>query len=101
MVSTDWKELAAKKKQAQHDAIPAEWLLPADKLPPREQKAVTTCAAACGLLSARELEITDGVDIGALLGKLASGEWSAYDVTLAYYKRAIIAHQLVRQGQLL
>ncbi|EJD43785.1 general amidase [Auricularia subglabra TFB-10046 SS5] len=94
MVSASWKDLAAKKKQAQHDAIPADWLLAANSLPPREQKDVTGCARACGLLGVRELEITGNTDIGALLSRLASGEWSAYDVTLAYYKRAVVAQQL-------
>jgi len=42
-----------------------------------------------------ELEITEIDDVSALLDKLAKGEWSSVEVTTAFYKRAIIAHQLV------
>ncbi|KZV89596.1 general amidase [Exidia glandulosa HHB12029] len=85
-----WKELAAAKKKEQQDSIPADWLLDESKLPPAAQKDVTSFVVA----STREIEIT-GSDVGILLAKLASGEWSAYDVTLAFYKRAIVAQQLV------
>lgn len=51
---------------------------------------------SCGLLSPREVEITETTDVGILLEKLASAEWSSVEVTTAFYKRAIIAHQLVR-----
>lgn len=50
--------------------------------------------ATSGLLSARELEITDTLDFETLLSNLANGIWSSVEVTTAFYKRAIIAHQL-------
>jgi amidase len=34
------------------------------------------------------------VDVEVLLKKLSSAEWSAVEVTTAYYKRAIVAQQL-------
>ncbi|KAG9314390.1 amidase signature domain-containing protein [Chiua virens] len=34
-------------------------------------------------------------DVIVLLGRLAGGEWSAVEVTTAFYKRAVVAHQLV------
>lgn len=50
---------------------------------------------SCGLLSDRELEITDVQDCVALLEKVHSKEWSALEVTVAFCKRAAIAHQLL------
>ena len=50
----------------------------------------------CGLLTARELEITNTTDVDVLLNKLPTSAWSSVEVTTAFYKRAIIAHQLVR-----
>ena len=49
----------------------------------------------CGLLTARELDITDTVNVQTLLDNLRTGQWSSVEVTTAFYKRAIIAHQLV------
>ncbi|KZV89606.1 general amidase [Exidia glandulosa HHB12029] len=92
-MSATWKELAAAKKAEQQASIPSAWLLSADKLPPAEQKDVTGVPESCGLLSAREVEITN-TDVGPLLKKMAAAEWSASDVTLAFCKRAIVAQQL-------
>jgi len=49
----------------------------------------------CGLLTPREMEITETVDVELMLRKLSSAEWSSVEVTTAFYKRAIIAQQLV------
>lgn len=46
-----------------------------------------------GILSAKDVEITNS-QVDVLLAKLADGTWSAVDVTTAFSKRAIIAHQL-------
>ena len=50
---------------------------------------------SCGLLTPRELEITDVEDATTLLNKIQSKEWSAFEVTVAYCKRSAIAQQLV------
>ncbi len=50
---------------------------------------------SCGLLTARELEITDVEDCVALLEQLHSRKWSALEVTVAFCKRAAIAQQLI------
>ncbi|KAF9512588.1 hypothetical protein BS47DRAFT_1372763 [Hydnum rufescens UP504] len=67
-----------------------EWLL---KSIPNDLN-VLHVPSGCGLLSARELEITETVDINTTLTNLAQGVWSSVEVTTAYSKRAIIAHQL-------
>lgn len=86
-----WTELAAEKKQRQLKSIPQEWLV---STPPDSTLDVTGFPETCGLLTAREIEITN-TSVDVLLEKLACGEWTAVDVTTAFYKRAIVAHQLV------
>lgn len=88
-----WQELAAEKKARQTASIPKEWLI----TPPADDVLdVTDVPAKCGLLSARDLEITTISDVTVLLQKLATGEWSSVEVTTAFSKRAVIAHQVVR-----
>ena len=93
MSALDWRARCEERKKKQLNEIPQEWLiapLPLDK------RNVTDIPANCGLLTERELLITETVDIDYLLRKLTTGEWSSVEVTAAFYKRAIIAHQLVR-----
>ncbi|KAG2159900.1 general amidase [Suillus bovinus] len=86
-----WTALAAEKKQRQLKSIPQEWLV----TPPSPSTLdVTGFPESCGLLNAREIEITNTL-VDVLLKKLASAEWSAVEVTTAFSKRAIVAHQLV------
>lgn len=92
MLSKGWQELCAERKQKQNAQIPAEWVV----TPPSDSRgSVLDFPEKCGLLSDIELEITNAT-VDTLLGKLAIGHWSSVQVTTAFYKRAIIAHQLVR-----
>ncbi|KZT66385.1 general amidase [Daedalea quercina L-15889] len=91
-MSQRWQDLVADKRRRQQESIPREWLIP---IPPDTVLDVTAVPEQCGLLTAREVGITNTVDIGVLLHKLATAEWSAVEVTTAFYKRAIVAHQLV------
>lgn len=86
-----WKEFARAHRAKQLDSIPKEWLL---KSLPNDLNVIHV-PSECGLLTARELEVTGTVDINVTLTNLAQGAWSSVEVTTAYYKRAIIAHQLV------
>lgn len=89
--SATWQALVKEKQERQKATIPPKWLI---ELPDTRVLDVTSIPETCGLLSARELEIT-GSNVEVLLPRLASGSWSAVEVTTAFYKRAIIAHQLV------
>jgi len=93
----DWKELAAEKKQRQRDSIPKQWVI---STPSDAVLDVTTLPEECGLLSSKELEITNAT-VDGLLKNLAAGTWSSVEVTTAFYKRAVIAHQLVSSCYLL
>ncbi|KAG2337525.1 hypothetical protein BDR05DRAFT_941402, partial [Suillus weaverae] len=68
-----WTELAAEKKQRQLKSIPQEWLV---STPPDSTLDVTGFPETCGLLTAREVEITN-TSVDVLLEKLACGEWTA------------------------
>lgn len=88
-----WQVIAAERKKQQEDSIPQEWRIPA---PADDVLDVTGTPDTCtNVLNDLEREITNTIDVEDLLRKMASREWSSYAVTLAFYKRAIIAHQLV------
>lgn len=93
MPSPSWQDLASERKRKQDDLIPPEWRIP---LPSDDVLDVTPIPRTSGLLTGRELDITETTDVNLILSKLADGIWSAVEVTKAFYKRAIIAHQLVR-----
>ncbi|KAG0695939.1 general amidase [Suillus ampliporus] len=86
-----WTDLVTEKKQRQLKSIPQEWLVTP---PPDSTLDVTGFPETNGLLNAREVEITN-TSVESLLEKLASAEWTAVDVTTAFSKRAVVAHQLV------
>ncbi|KAH9012027.1 general amidase [Lactarius hengduanensis] len=88
---TTWQELAAEKKDRQAASIPKEWLIAP---PSNDVLDVTDIPAKCGLLSARDLEITEVSSVADLLTKIATGTWSSFEVTTAFCKRAVIAHQV-------
>ena len=87
-----WKDIVAEKRTRQAAAIPKAWLITP---PPADVLDVTTFPDTCGLLTPKEVEITNTIDVAVLLAKMASSEWSAVEVTTAFYKRAIVAQQVV------
>lgn len=91
-VQLDWKTRCAARKQAQVEYIPPEWIIP--KVPDT-QLNVLDVPVRCGLLTPMEVEITETRDVGEILRMLHSAKWSSEDVTRAFYKRAIVAHQVV------
>ncbi|EEP82166.1 predicted protein [Uncinocarpus reesii 1704] len=104
-----FKEIARQKLAQLDSKIPKEWRLPVHWIPagmhsPEESVTNTKYDAVnvmdiprrCGLLSAKQLEITEGWDIKGLLGEVASGRLTVTEVCEAFCKRAAIAHQLTR-----
>ncbi|KAG9077755.1 hypothetical protein FS749_010323, partial [Ceratobasidium sp. UAMH 11750] len=86
----DWRLRAQAKKQQQVDSIPQDWIITI----PEDRQNVTGIPYECGLLTPFEVEVTDTLDVAAILQKLRDGVWKSVDVTRAFYKRAIIAHQV-------
>ncbi|EPQ57091.1 amidase [Gloeophyllum trabeum ATCC 11539] len=91
-----WKALVAEKRARQQASIPSDWFsLIEPHIPSADTLDVSGIPDQCTeLLSEREREITNTLDVQVLLAKLASGTWSSVEVTTAFYKRAIIAQNL-------
>ena len=94
MAGTGWQKISVKAKQKLYDDMPPEWRLPKDKLPAEDELDVTAFPAKSGILTQRELHITDSYATGIVAG-IATGHWSAEEVARAFCKRAAIAHQVV------
>jgi hypothetical protein len=93
-----WEMKAQKGRDILQNSIPKQWLLPADKLPPATQKNVTDFPRQSGLLSERELSITD-TSATALVAEMGKGSLTAEEVVVAFLKRAVLGHQLVNYPQ--
>lgn len=98
MAVETWK-VALAEKQAEVDAtLPKEWRLPQstiDESKANPTKGVMHIPRECGLLTEKELDITENHDAVDLIQQMAERKLTSYDVTLAFCKRAAIAQQLV------
>jgi amidase len=101
--ATNWKTIAALHREKQVEAVPSEWLLPEKQLQALrgagdagsrliENKAVQRS----GLLSEKELDITEQYTASELLDRLHRQHITSEEVTVAFCKRASLAQQLVR-----
>ncbi|KAJ4164361.1 hypothetical protein LMH87_006038 [Akanthomyces muscarius] len=88
-----WEAIALDKRSQRDAAIPAEWRLQAGSVP-KSRLNVTRVPVESGILVSREIDITE-TDAPLLVQKLAAQEYSSYEVTLAFCKRAAISQQLV------
>ncbi|KAL5335172.1 amidase signature domain-containing protein [Aspergillus crustosus] len=88
-----WEEIARSKRAARDSVIPTDWQLPLGQVPD-DQLSVLDVPDKCGILTSRELEITS-LEAPVLVQKILDREYSSYEVTLAFCKRAAIAQQLV------
>lgn len=95
-MASSWEQRAADKRARIDRCIPAEWKI--QSLPTPKGDSVMDCPANSGILSAEELAITT-LSATDLVAKLAKGELKSVDVTLAFCKRAALAHQLVCSPQ--
>ena len=91
MVS-DWKTAATAKRDAILSSIPADWRI--EKIPTEGEQKDVTGKYIEQFLDKKEIEITN-TDVVGLAQQIASGSWSAVDVTEAFCHRAALAHQLV------
>ncbi|XWW97156.1 hypothetical protein V2A60_005137 [Cordyceps javanica] len=89
----EWAKIAVQKRAQRDAAIPAEWHLPPGLIF-EDRLNITRAPVESGILSPREIEITE-TDAATLVPKLAAREYTSYEVTLAFCKRAAIAQQLV------
>lgn len=89
-MSTTWEHIAADKRGRIDKCIPPEWKISVSAA----ENSVIGIPASSGVLSPQELKITEST-ASELVPRLAKGELKAVDVTLAFCKRAALAHQLV------
>jgi amidase len=93
-----WIDIARRKQEAQKLLIPKEWTIDAEKW--ANQTSVTVeqvlSAETKTILSEKELQITGENDAVDIVSKIREGKLSAEEVTVAFCKRAAVAHQLVR-----
>lgn len=105
-----WQARAADKRIQCQNLIPEAWKLDLAALPVPQEGSSQSLAESrtnlihldiprrSGILTPRELRITESHDVHHLLGALASGDLTALEVTVAFCKRAAIAQQLVRSS---
>ena len=99
----DWKASASAHRQKQLDAIPPEWRLTQQQI--RELGGSGTkdsgrliklqVVRKAGILSERELDITENYTATQLRDQIALGQVKSVDVTVALAKRAALAQQFV------
>ena len=89
-----WELQAHKARDTLQRSIPQQWLLPEDKLPPVDQKNVEDFPRKSGLLTERQLTITE-MSATAIVADMGNGRLSAAEVVIAFLKRAVLGHQLV------
>lgn len=87
-----YEAIAAQKRAEQQSKIPKEWLL--KSLPPTSQTDIRSIAASSGILTTKELEITQSADATSLIHALRDKQYTALSVATAFCKRAAIAQQL-------
>lgn len=100
---SSWQQLAEQHRAKQNAAIPREWIIPESKRsqllgvggPIEGSLIALEVVRHSGLLSAKELEITENCKALELIHKLSSGGLTSEEVTVAFCKRAAIAQQLV------
>jgi len=96
-MTEDWKTLVLKKQAEVSSQIPPAWRLPAEYTDISEttNRNVLDIPRRCGILSQKQLDITENYDATSLLQKMHRRELSAYEVTEAFCIRAAVAQQLV------
>ena len=89
-----WKSAAQKSRDFLKASVPTQYLVEESKLPAASALNVTKFPAESGMLSQKELDITE---MGAteLVEKMRADHLTAEEVVIAFLKRAVLGHQLV------
>ncbi|KAJ5775005.1 uncharacterized protein N7511_000016 [Penicillium nucicola] len=92
MSAPSWQQRAEAKRSEVAAKIPTEWQVPKSIL--EKDSSPFDIPRESGILSEREIAITEDHDATDLVHKLASREYTSLEVTTAFAKRAAIAQQL-------
>lgn len=79
-----WQSVAWQKKDQQFARIPSQWRLP--QLPPASVTNYLSIPRDCGLLTEKELNITENYDATALAKAIRERRLQCIDVTTAFCK---------------
>jgi Asp-tRNA(Asn)/Glu-tRNA(Gln) amidotransferase A subunit family amidase len=95
-VKAPWEEIVRRKRSQRDAAIPADWKLDQKYLCKEngEPENVLSVPEQCGILTAKELQITSHYNAIRLIREITARHLTAQDVTTAFCKRAAIAQQL-------
>ncbi|OAA53552.1 Amidase [Cordyceps fumosorosea ARSEF 2679] len=91
--SDEYERKRAAIQQRLADSIPVALRLSQEAIS-AAPKNVTSVPRSCGLLTPRELSITEDHDAVGLAAALAARTYTAVEVAIAFCKRAVLAHQL-------
>ncbi len=89
MPASTWQSIRARKQSERESRIPAEWRLSSHFIPSDSDTSalnVLNVPRRCGLLNAKELDITEQYDATALAAELSAGRLTAVEVTVAFCK---------------
>lgn len=98
MTLESWQILVQQKQAEAAANIPNAWRLPSEYTANISETANTNVLDVprrCGILSPKQIEITENYDATALLEQIHSRKLSSYEVTEAFCIRAAIAQQVV------
>ncbi|KAF1363823.1 amidase [Lizonia empirigonia] len=93
---SDWKQLALSKRISTFNKIPQDWRLPlsqASQYTETNPISVLNVPRTCGILTEKELDITENHDATDLVQLMIKGDLTSAAVVTAFCKRAAIAHQ--------
>ncbi|RAL15698.1 putative general amidase [Aspergillus homomorphus CBS 101889] len=105
-----YKSIAHRKQLQLEAQIPPQWRLDVSQIAPAllspadsitktaqyEAISVTNLPRTCGLLTDKELKITERYSVQPMLDAIRERKFTSKEVVLAFCKRAAIAHQLTR-----
>ncbi len=95
-VST-WESVRARKQAERESRIPSAWRLPSHLIPSDSDQSalnVMDVPRTSGLLSRKELDITEKFDATALAAELRAGRMKCAEVTQAFCKVRIDARSI-------
>lgn len=91
-----WESISQAAQAKLLNSIPEKWKINGDKY--KTFTDVTSVPRACGILTARQLMITD-LTVTDLADRIALRQLKAVEVVEAFAAREAIAHQLVMLSQ--
>lgn len=88
-----WEEVRDAKASEIKSQIPSEYIIPADLLPPADQRNITSFISESGFFTDKEVGITAS-SASRITKEVVEKKWTAEEVTRAFCKSAAVAHQL-------